>query len=255
MLASLENFLALSTADIALAGAVVLLASIVRGFSGFGLSALIMAGLALVVAPAMLIPICFLLEGVASLLLIKNGFKKANHRVVWVLAIGSAIGVPIGLAATTSITPEVSRIVALSIILLLAGLQLTKATNAIFELRYGLHLTGILAGIATGLAGAGGMVIALFVLAQSIPAQQMRASMVMFLFLGLFTSGFWLYSSGLLDSLAFSRALALSPLVFLGVSAGALLFKPSLEHIYKLFCLCLLIALASFGLLRVLITA
>jgi len=253
MLAYLQNLLALSATEILIVASVVLLASIVRGFSGFGLSALIMAGLALIITPAMLIPICVLLEGIASLLMLKGGFRLANKQLVWTLSIGSAIGVPIGLWATISISPEISRSVALSLILLLAGLQLFKISPAILNTRYGLYLTGLLAGIAAGLAGVGGMVIALFVLAQHIPIAQMRASLVMFLFLSIFTSGIWLSLTGLLDTLAVSRAIALIPIVAVGVWVGAYLFRPSLEHLYKLFCLYLLIALAGFGLLRMIL--
>ena len=255
MLAFLQNLLALSATELAITGSVVLLASVVRGFSGFGLSALIMAGLALIIAPVMLIPICFLLEGVASLLMLKGGLKQANQQVAWVLAIGSAIGVPIGLWATMSIPPETSQTVALLLILLLAGLQLLKLPLAIFKTRHGLYITGLLAGIATGIAGVGGMVVALFILAQRIPAPEMRASLVMFLFLSMFTSSIWLTMTGLLNTLAIYRALALTPLLVFGVCMGAYLFRPSFEHLYKLFCLCLLFALASTGLLRLVLSA
>lgn len=253
MLAYLQNLLALSVSEIAIAASVVLLASMVRGFSGFGLSALIMAGLALIIAPVMLIPICFALECVASLLLVKGGFRQADQQMVWILTIGSALGVPIGLLATMSISPEISRVVALSLILLLAGLQLANKSPAALTSRYGLHLTGLIAGIATGLAGIGGMVVALFVLSQHIPASQMRASLVMYLFLGVFTTGIWLALTGLLNTLAIWRAIAFSPLVIVGVLMGAYIFRPSFEHLYKLSCLCLLMALASFGLLRMIL--
>jgi uncharacterized membrane protein YfcA len=255
MLAYLQNLLALSATELAITGSVVLLASIVRGFSGFGLSALIMAGLALIITPVMLIPICFLLEGAASLLMLKGVLRQANRQVEWVLAIGSAVGVPIGLWATMSIPAEISQTIALLLILLLAGLQLLKLPLAIFSTQYGLYITGLLAGIATGIAGVGGMVVALFILAQRITAPQMRASLVMFLFLSMFTSSIWLTLTGLLNTLAIFRALALVPLVVIGVCMGAYLFRPSLEHLYKLFCLCLLLALASIGLLRMVLSA
>lgn len=255
MLAYLQNLLALSATELVITGSVVLIASIVRGFSGFGLSALIMAGLALIIAPVLLIPICFLLEVVASLLMLKGGLKQADRRVAWVLAIGSTVGVPIGLWATVSIDPETSRAVALMLILLLAGLQLSKTSPATLSGRYGLYLTGLMAGIATGIAGVGGMVVALFILAQRIPASQMRASLVMFLFLSMFTSGIWLALTGLLNTLAISRALVLTPVVVVGVCMGAYLFRPSLEHLYKLLCLCLLTALAGIGLLRMVLAA
>ena len=61
MLANLQSFLSLSATELGICLAVVLFAGIVRGFSGFALSALTMAGLALIIPPLALIPICFLL--------------------------------------------------------------------------------------------------------------------------------------------------------------------------------------------------
>ena len=254
MLVYLQNFLDLSTSELITTITVVLFAGIVRGFAGFGLSALIMAGLAFFIAPYMLIPVCFLLEGVASLLMAKGGFRHANRKVALILAVGSAIGVPIGLYATVSISPELSKTVALVMILLLASLQLSSRVPTVFNQHSGLYLTGLFAGIATGLAGIGGMVVALFVLAQRIPAPEMRASLVMFLCLSMLTSSVWLSLTGLLDTLALSRALFLTPAVIAGVYLGTYLFRPSLEYIYKRFCLYLLIALASVGLLRLLVS-
>ena len=111
-------------------------------------------------------------------------------------------------------------------------------------------MAGFTAGIATGLAGVGGMVVALYVLAQQAPAARMRASLVMYLFLIMFSSAFWLSVSGVLDMLAVKRALVFAPLVIVGVLLGTVLFRPSLEQFYKRFCLTLLMALALAGLVR-----
>jgi uncharacterized YccA/Bax inhibitor family protein len=96
------------------------------------------------------------------------------------------------------------------------------------------------------------MVVALYVLSQKAPAARMRATLVMFLFLGLFPGGIWLLLSGFLNSLAITRGLILAPLAISGVLLGTLFFRPSLESAYKRFCLLLLIALASVGLIRML---
>jgi uncharacterized membrane protein YfcA len=63
-------------------------------------------------------------------------------------------------------------------------------------------------------------------------------------------TGFWLSTIGILDMLALKRALILAPTTALGVFVGIWLFRPSLEHIYKRFCLFLLISIAGLGLIR-----
>jgi uncharacterized membrane protein YfcA len=114
----------------------------------------------------------------------------------------------------------------------------------------GLYASGITAGIASGLAAVGGMVVALYVLAREAPVRTMRASLVVFLFIGMFTSIVYLLGFGVMNKLAITRGLLLAPLVAAGVLVGSAIFRPSLEATYKKFCLSLLIFLAIAGLLR-----
>jgi len=136
------------------------------------------------------------------------------------------------------------------LIVLLALMQLLRKSPAFLGTKPGLYAAGLTAGIAGGLAGVAGMVVALFVLAQNAAPAVMRASLVMYLFLGIFSSVFWLTLSGLLDSLAITRGLFLAPVAIIGVMIGTHLFRPSLEVFYKRFCLGLLIFVAVAGLLR-----
>ena len=250
MIESLAASLALTPRELGLCALVVFLAGLVRGFSGFALSAMIMASLAVVVPPVSLIPVCYVLEGVASVLMFRGGARAADWQVVWGLAIGSAVGMPLGLQATMSLPPDASRLVALALIAVLAALQLSGRSPAFLGTRVGLYASGLLAGIATGLASVGGMIVALYVLARDAPPARMRASLVMFLFLGMFTSGLWLLAAGVLDRLALARGAALAPLVALGVMLGGALFRPALQGFYRGFCLTLLIGLALAGIAR-----
>lgn len=250
MLANLQNILSLSAIELGICLTVVLLAGVVRGFSGFALSALTMAALALIIPPVALIPVCFLLESVASVVMLRGGFQMADRKIAWGLAIGTVVGTPVGLMATMAVSPDTSRTIALILILVLALLQLLRKSPAFLATPAGLYVSGFTAGIATGLAGVGGLVVALYVLAQQAPAACMRASLVMYLFLIMFSSAFWLSVSGVLDMLALKRALVFAPLVIIGVLVGTKLFIPSLEQFYKRFCLTLLMALALSGLLR-----
>jgi len=71
-------------------------AGLVRGFSGFGLSALTMAGLTVIIPPIALIPTCYLIEATASLVMLRGGIRNADFRIVLGLAIFSAIGFKTG---------------------------------------------------------------------------------------------------------------------------------------------------------------
>lgn len=220
------------------------------GFAGFGLSAILMASIVVIIPPVELIPVAYVLEGAASLVMLRGGVKNADMLVVWVLAIGSAIGAPIGLYATTTISPELSKLVALIVVMSLTLAQLFRFAPQLMRSRLGLYIAGLGAGVVTGLASVGGMVVALYVLSSNSDAKTMRGSLVMYLFIGMFTSLIYLLLYGILDTQALRRGMVFAPVVLAGV--GSILFRPPLIVFYKQFCLILLIALSAFGLFRLL---
>jgi uncharacterized membrane protein YfcA len=251
MLSSLALFTDLPVTHLAALLAAALIAGVVRGFSGFGLSAVVMAAVSAIIPPVLLIPVCFVLESAASIVMFRGGIRDADMHIVWRLVIGSSIGVPIGLLATTSITTTLSSSIALSLILILTMAQLFKLTPRIFGTSIGTFIAGFVAGIATGLASIGGMVVALYVLAGQASPKTMRASLVMFLGLSMLTTGIYLVGYSMMDMTAFRRGLVALPFMLFGVLIGSLLFRPSLERFYRRACLILLALLALAGLAKI----
>ncbi len=249
----LADISGLAPADLIALTAICFLAGLVRGFSGFALSAVAMAAAASILPPIELIPVLWWLEMTASLMMLKGGWKDADRRVVFGLVIASTIGTPLGIALTKSLPVDTSKLIALALVVGLSITQLAKIRLSFLATKPGLYTSGFAAGIVTGLAGIGGMVIALFVLAQNAPARKMRAALVLFLFLGTVTSMITYLIFGVMDAAAATRGLILIPPTALGVIIGQQLFIPRYERYYRPFCLTLLIALASFGILRQLI--
>lgn len=229
---------------------IVVVAGIVRGFSGFALSAVVMASAVIILPPVQIIPICWWLEMAASVLMAKGGWQEADRGVVWGLIVGSTVGVPFGLMLTTSVSPETSKLIVLVLIITLALTQLAKIRLAFLVTKPGLYGSGFAAGIATGLAGVGGMVIAIYVLSQNAAAAKMRAALVLFLFIGSLTSMIALLSFGVMNSTAVTRGIALAVPTTLGVIVGQRLFIPRFATYYRPFCLSLLCALAGAALIR-----
>ncbi|MGI9355279.1 MAG: TSUP family transporter [Rhizobiaceae bacterium] len=240
----------LTAAQFLICVAVTFIAGMVRGFSGFALSALVMASLAIMIPPVELIAVCWFLEISASLLMVRGGVKEADMKVVFGLVIGSAMGYPMGLYLTNTLPVETSKAIALVVILVLAATQLLKLRPTFLATTPGLYVSGLLAGIATGLASVGGMIVALYVLARDAPARMMRGSLVMFLFIGSLVSFVYLSLFGMMVSAVVARGLILAVPCMIGVVVGKTLFMPSLEGYYRPFCLALLIFLASVGLVR-----
>ena len=232
---------------------VVFFAGIVRGFSGFALSAIVVVSMVGILPTIQLIPMVLFLEAAAGIVMLRGGIRDANMPIVWILSIGSILGVPIGLLATVILPVETSRIIALILILSLASLQLFKLTPGTLGSKTALYTTGIVAGIASGIAAVGGMVIALYVLASEENPRSMRGAIVMFLFIGLFTSMIWYIIYGIMDIRAAIRGVVFTPILLVGIFIGFKLFSPILQNFYKQFCLILLVFISVIGLVRVLI--
>jgi len=246
----MTGLLSLSGSEALLLTLIVIVAGIVRGFSGFALSALVMASAIVILPPVEIIPICLILELAASVLMARGGWQEADRSTVWGLVIGSTIGVPIGLAFTTSVPVETSKTVALFIIVVLAVMQLAKIRLTFLATKPGLYGAGLTAGIATGLASVGGMVVALYVLSQDTKAAKMRAALVLFLFISSLTTLISQLAFGVMDLTAFQRGMIMAIPALVGVKIGQRMFVPRLERFYRPFCLTLLTGLAVAGLIR-----
>ncbi len=241
---------ALSQDEFFFLAALTLLAGLVRGFSGFALSAMVMATAIVILPPIELIPMLWWLEMTASLLMLKNGWADADRKMAFGLVIGALAGWPLGLWLTLSLPVDTSKALALAIIVVLAASQLAKVRLDFLASKPGLYGTGIVAGIVSGVAHVGGMVVALYVLAANQPARVMRASLVLYLFFGSASSMIVLLAFGVMDFSGMSRGLVFAIPTMIGVILGQLLFTERLSAYYRPFCLILLIGLATLGLIR-----
>lgn len=240
----------LSVPELIALGGICFVAGIVRGFSGFALSAVAMATAVIFLPPVLLIPLLWWQEACASLLMVKGGWQDADRRITYGLVLGNVMGWPVGLALTKSLPVETSKGIALTVIIVLAVLQLARIRLPFLATRSGLLASGVAAGIVSGLAHVGGMVVALYVLARNAPAKQMRASLVLYLFMAAPLSLVILIAFGVMSWDAVKLGLILAPVTAAGVIMGKAIFQPAYEAWYKPFCLALLIALATISLLR-----
>lgn len=247
----MTELLGLSLSDVLILSGLAFAAGLVRGFSGFALSAVMMATAVLILPPVELIPVLWVLEAVASVLMVRGGLRDADRPIATGLVLGSAVGAPIGWALTTSVSVATSSIIALSVVIVLAALQLLRVRMAFLATGPGLYGSGTLAGIVTGVSGVGGMVVALYTLSQDKPARVIRATLVVFLLFGSLFSAITMVAFGVFTGQSILRGVALALPIAFGVFLGQKLFRPSLEPYYKPFCLTLLVVLALGALIRV----
>ena len=247
----MTSLLSLSDTQFWIVALICLLAGIVRGFSGFALSALVMASAALIIPPVELIPVCWWLELCAGFMMIRSGWKEADRRLAITLVVGSSLGLPLGLYLTTHVAVALSQAIALGCIASLAALLLGKIKLDFLANPKGHLGVGICAGIATGLASVGGMVVALFVLVSNVPARQMRATLVVFLLLSQALTLIILIAFDVMDERAALRGVIFAIPATLGVYLGKKFFISKLEPFYRPSCLILLISLTLLGLMQI----
>jgi len=170
----------LSSGQGAFLAAALFVAAFIRGYSGFGFSAIFIIMAALVTNPVPLIPVMFSCE-IAMTAFQARGIRPNIdwRRTVFLLG-GAALATVPSIAIMARLGEDQARI-AVSAMVLLLSLLLLSGWQVKRPLGGRGHLgAGIVAGIANS-AGVGGLPTAAFLSAQSIAPAVFRATMIVFL--------------------------------------------------------------------------
>ncbi|MEO8281462.1 MAG: sulfite exporter TauE/SafE family protein [Ideonella sp.] len=240
-----------------LAGLLVSLgAGAVRGFAGFGYSALTVAGLSVFVAPATIVPAVLALEVVASVSMWRSAWRDADRSWLKWLLIGNLIFIPIGIAMLAWLPQTLLRLL-VSGALLLTALALRNASTRQFAPTTALRAgAGIASGLLNGVTASGGVAAAMLMAAARVPAAALRATMVSFLLYagayallcaGLVPNG---RGSGLISGDTLRWALLLAPTMLGGIWIGKHSFANADPSGYRRHVLTLLIVISTLGALR-----
>ncbi len=240
-----------------LAGLLVSLgAGMVRGFAGFGYSALTVAGLSLFVAPATVVPAVLALEVVASISMWRSAWREADRDWLGWLLIGNLFFIPIGIAMLAWLPQTLLRLL-VGCTLLITAVGLRLASTRIFAPTIGLRAgAGIASGLLNGVTASGGVAAAMLMAAARVPSAALRATMVSFLLYagayallcaGLVPNG---NGSGLLNFDTLRWALLLAPTMLAGIWIGKHSFSKADPTGYRHHVLTLLIVISALGVLR-----
>ena len=161
--------------------AVILLASFVRGFSGFGFSASSISLLSFILPPVEIVPIILLLEVIASFFMIPSIWGKINWKFVVYLLFGVALGTPIGVKLLSILKPKLMHmIISITVIffavLLLKGYKNKNLNHNLSKFFVGTVIT------ANGFGTLAGLPIALYFLVIAVEPAVIRASIAALFF-------------------------------------------------------------------------
>jgi uncharacterized protein len=230
---------------------IVFIASIIRGFNGFGFSAICISGFSFILPAIEIVPIILALEVVISIFMVPYIWNKIDWTFVFKIISGMIIGSPIGLYLLKYLNPQTTHLSVCLLIIFFSILLMKGFSNQKINNNYGKFFTGIVSGTLNGLTTLGGMPVALFLLITSIQPTVIRGSLAaLFFFTDIyaFTLSFF---AGIVDFTTIYRVILLIIILPLGVFIGNKFFIKSKEETYRKVVFYFLIIISIFGIIRV----
>ena len=230
---------------------IVFVASIIRGFNGFGFSATCISGFSFILPAIQIVPIILILEVFISIFMIPYIWNKIDWNFVFKLLIGIVIGSPIGLYLLKYLSPETTHLYVCLIIIFFSILLMRGYINKKINNNQSKIFTGIISGTLNGLTTLGGMPVALFLLITSIQPAVIRGSLAALFFLTDIYAFILSYFGGIVDMTTIYRTLPLIVVLPAGAFIGNKFFIKSKEKLYRKVVFYFLIIISIFGILRI----
>ncbi len=229
----------------------VFIASIIRGFNGFGFSATCISGFSFILPAIEIVPIILALEVAISIFMIPYIWNKIDWRFVFKILLGIIIGSPIGLYLLKHLNPQTTHLSVCLLIIFFSILLMKGYANQKIDNNYGKFFTGIVSGTLNGLTTLGGMPVALFLLITSIQPAVIRGSLAALFFVTDIYAFVLSFFSGIVDMTTIYRVIPLIIILPLGVFIGDKFFVKSKEETYRKVVFYFLIVISIFGAIRI----
>jgi uncharacterized membrane protein YfcA len=244
------SYFELSLVEIYFVVFVVFIASIIRGFNGFGFSATCISGFSFILPAIEIVPIILALEVVISIFMVPYVWNKIDWNFVFKLLIGITIGSPIGLYLLKHLSSDVTHISVCVLVIFFSFLLMKGYENKKIDNSYAKMFTGIISGTLNGLTTLGGMPVALFLLVTSIQPAVIRGSLAALFFLTDIYAFVLSSVAGIVDITTIYRTLPLIIILPIGVYIGDKFFVKSKEQTYRKVVFYFLIFISIFGVFR-----
>lgn len=235
----------LSPGEAALVALGMVVAGYVRGYSGFGFAALVMSFAALVTDPFPFVAVVILADIVMTAGQARGIWAHIDWRRVVTLFVGALVGVPAGVVALQAVGLDLGRLVLSAFVLVMCALLWLG-----FSIRNqgdGQHVgVGVISGFANAMA-VGGLPVAVFFTAQSVPPVVFRATVIAY-----FTAlDLWslpvLWMAGRITEDSFVATAFGLPFMLAGLWAGGKKFNKASPQDFRKFAILLLAVLSVAG--------
>ncbi|MBA3908951.1 MAG: sulfite transporter TauE/SafE [Rhodobacter sp.] len=224
-----------------------IVAGFVRGYSGFGFSAMLIAASSLVTNPLNFVAVVVILEAVMSLQAAKGAGPAVDWRRVGWLMGGAAIGLPLGLWVLTGVSEDAARALVAGYVLLMCGVLLAGWRLRAEVAGVGNGVAGVVSGLANA-PGMGGLPVAAFFAAQPMRPAVFRATLIAYFpLLDVYSAPLYWYA-GLVSWDTLWASLMALPLTLLANWMGGRHFFGTDPQDFRRFAIVLLAGLALLGL-------
>ncbi len=213
--------------------AIVLLAGLVRGFSGFGTGMIVMPVAAALYGPRVAIVIILVIDLLPVIPVTLPAFRIAHWREILPVLAGMFFLIPLGVAILKVGDPLILRwlicfVVFAAVALLFSGWRYRGPRGAPVS-----FAVGGIAGLLGGIAAIPGPPPILYWMASGLAPALVRANMMVLLFLSDIISAGNVWAAGLLTGHALKLGFVAAPVYFIGLTGGWLLFPLASEKAYR----------------------
>lgn len=211
-------------------------ASMSRGFSGFGAALIFLPLAATVVDPKIASPLLLITDAVLAVGFIPNAWRNADKREVGTMGAGALIGIPLGTLVLVYANPVHIRwavvvLASLMLALLMSGWHYTGQPSRPLTFS-----VGGFAGFCGGAAQVGGPAVIAYWLGSHTAPFIVRANIILYFTIST-TIAIVTYSvGGLLTLTVLKLALLVGPVYGLGLFIGSRLFGIADESIFRRIC-------------------
>ena len=199
----------------------IFLASVLRGFTGFGFGLAAVPLLSLILPPARVVPLVVVLQVIVGAAGLRDASRLCDWRAIRGLAPGVILGIPIGILILTLFAADTVRLaigalIAVSAVFLWRGPRVSRVPSAPVTMA-----VGMVSGVISGLASMGGPPVVVYLLALGHGSAVVRAtSIIYFMMSGSISMGAMLIR-GLIDREVLILSIASVPALLVGTRIGA----------------------------------
>lgn len=204
---------------------IIFAAAIIRGYTGFGLSAILITIITYWMPAHDLVPMLILLEITSSLLFYRSVSLEVDWKQIGVIFIGAAISTPLALSALMILPTQVTHLIIASLVLLATVILLLKSRVSIKSSTATWLTTGLVMGVFAGLGSIGALAGMVMLLMTTMSPAKARATIIVLSFITSLYAALFSAFHGMMTSKVFIQWLYLLIPLIPGLYIGHLLFK------------------------------